>query len=544
MLTVHQITKSYGLHPVLKNITFTLNRGERAGLVGPNGCGKTTLLRILIGEETADSGQVTFNQPGLHPGYLPQGFELPPTCLLSEALTLAESNPADVLEQVAAQLAAKPQDILLQARYDEALRQLSVLPGPEHTREILATLGLDALPGHQPVSTLSGGQKTRLSLARLLLQSPELLLLDEPTNHLDIHMLEWLEAWLQHYHGAVLVVSHDRMFLDHTVTQILELDPASHTLKQYAGNYSAYLEQKMSEQEKHAQQYADWQDEIASLKRAANHLRSLTRMKKGGKADSGDTFAKGFFGNRATKRVAGKAKNLEHRIETLMTDERVEKPAQAAWKMKLEFSNLTHVSRDVLVLEDLTVGYAQTGPLLTNISLYLRGGSRVVLTGENGSGKSTLLKTIIGQVAPLAGSIRLGSSVHLGYMSQEQETLELHQTVLQTIQQQASLPQTEARTFLHAFLFSGDDPLRPVGELSFGERARLQLAILVAQGCNFLLLDEPINHLDIPSRTRFEQALDQFNGTILAVVHDRYFIQQFANETWEVEGQKLIRNPL
>jgi ATP-binding cassette subfamily F protein 3 len=340
-------------------------------------------------------------------------------------------------------------------------------------------------------------------LARVLREEPHLLLLDEPTNHLDIAMLEWLENWLNRFNGAALIVSHDRAFLDNTVSSILELDPATQQIKSYSGNYSEYTEQKLVELEKQQQAYVDQQEQLAQLQSAAMHIRGLTRMKKGGKADSGDKFAKGFFRNRATGNVAGRAKHIEARIEKILTDERIEKP-RSSWQMKLDFGENVNQSKDVLITENLSVGYPGHAPLLEELNLYIRAGQRIALTGENGVGKTSLLRTFTEALAPLAGRVRLGHTVRFGYMTQEQELLDPSLSALKTLQKAASFNETEGRHFLHFFLFSGDEPLRPSGELSFGERARLQLALLVAQGCTFLLLDEPINHLDIPSRARFE----------------------------------------
>jgi ATP-binding cassette subfamily F protein 3 len=353
-------------------------------------------------------------------------------------------------------------------------------------------------------------------------------------------MLEWLEDWLNGFKGAALIVSHDRTFLDNTVTKVLELDSSTHTIKTYDGNYSDYLEQKLLEYDKQEQAYQDQQDEIAQLKRAARHIRSLTVMKKGGKADGGDKFAKGFFGNRATKNVAGRAKNIEARIDHLLTDEKVDKP-QGSWKLKLDFGQPEHQSKDVLVTDALSIGYTLEQPLLTNINLFIRAGQRVVLTGPNGAGKTSFIRTVVGKLPALAGSFRLGGATKLGYMAQEQELLNPALNSVQTIQSVATLNETETRNFLHYFLFKGDAALRPAGELSYGERARLQLALLVAQGCTFLILDEPINHLDIPSRERFEEALENFNGTILAVVHDRSFIERFATDVWQARDGKIYK---
>ena len=541
MLTAHHISKTYGIQPILQDISFSISTGERTGLVGPNGCGKTTLMRILVGLEKPDEGTVTHTRPGLRIGYLAQGMDFDPEQTLRAALELATVSGGDLEAEVAAlaaSLAKDPEDPQLQQRYDEVVTQLAT--SNVQPESILGPLGLGNFDLDTPVAHLSGGQKTRLMLARILLEEPHLLLLDEPTNHLDITMLEWLEGWLNRFNGAVLIVSHDRAFLDNTVTSILELDPATQSLKSYPGNYSEYAEQKIVELEKQQQAYVDQQQQIAQLRAAAAHIRGLTKMRKGGKADPAKTdgFSVGFFGNRATKNVAGRAKHIEARIEKILTEERVDKP-RSSWQMKLDFGEHVNLSKDVLSTENLSVGYGGHEPLLENLNLYIRAGQRVALTGDNGTGKTTLLRTIMGELDPLAGTVRLGQTIKLGYMTQEQELLDASLTALETLQRVASFNETQARHFLHFFLFSGDDPLRPSGELSFGERARLQLALLVAQGCTFLLLDEPINHLDIPSRTRFEGALTQFNGSILAVVHDRYFIEQFATDVWTVRDGRV-----
>jgi ATP-binding cassette subfamily F protein 3 len=450
--------------------------------------------------------------------------------------TVSEADAAAEIASLASALSANPHDAILQEKYDSALKRLSAVS--DEPSAILGPLGLSNIPLDTPVKHLSGGQKTRLMLARVLLDEPHLLLLDEPTNHLDIEMLEWLEDWLRRFQGAALIVSHDRAFLDNTVTSILELDPGTHNLKAYPGNYADYLEQKLTEREKQAQAYQDQQDEIAQLRAAAAHIRGLTKMRKGGKADPKNTdgFSVGFFGNRATKNVAGRAKRIEARIAKILTEERIEKP-KSSWQMKLDFGAPAHQSKDVLVTENLSAGYDQ--PLLAGLNLYIRAGQRIALTGPNGSGKTTLVRTVAGKLDPLAGSLKLGTTVKLGYMAQEQELLNPDWNALQTIQSVIAFNETEARNFLHYFLFKGDDALRPTRELSFGERARLQLGLLVAQGCTFLLLDEPINHLDIPSRARFEEALASFKGTILAVVHDRYFIERFASEIWTIKDGKV-----
>jgi ATP-binding cassette subfamily F protein 3 len=541
MLTAHHLTKSYGLQPVLQDVSFSLSAGERVGLIGPNGCGKTTLMRLLAGTETPDAGTLTRTRPGLRIGYLPQGLEPAPGQTLAAFLELDSVQEPELEAEIASlalEIAQNPRNTVAQARYDSTLAALSTFQ--VSPASILAPLGLAGFPLETPVQHLSGGQKTRLALARILLNDPHLLLLDEPTNHLDITMLEWLETWLNGFHGAVLIVSHDRAFLDNTVHSIFELNPEKHSLKAYPGSYTEYVEQKITEREHLAQAWQDQQDEIVQLRAAAAHLRGLTKMKKGGKADGGDKFATGLFGNRATKNVAGRAKNLEARIEKLLNENKIERP-RPSWQMKLDFGAPAHQSQQVLNAEALCIGYTPEKPILTGLNLQLRAGQRIALIGENGSGKTTLIRTITGHLPPLAGTLKVGEKVKVGYLAQEQELLDPALSGLETIQKAAPFNETEARHFLHFFLFSGDDPLRPSGSYSYGERARLMLALLVAQGSTFLVLDEPINHLDIPSRARFEQALGSFKGAVLASVHDRYFIQNFAEEVWSIEDGRINR---
>ena len=544
MLTVNSLSKSYGIDTIFKDVSFSLNSGERLGLVGPNGCGKTTLLRILAGVERPDSGSYQFNPPGLRLGYLPQGLTPAPSDTLSSFLDQMTGDLLSSgarLEGLATALAAEPENTHLQAEYDTTLAGMQTAAQLQsRVSEALGALGLGSIPLETPIETLSGGQKTRLALAGVLLSSPQLLLLDEPTNHLDIDMLEWLEGWLVNSpltrNAAILIVSHDRAFLDQTVTGILEMDIQTHMLRAYTGNYSDYLGQKLAERERHWQAYTDQQEEIVRLRSAAELVRGQAIFRKGGKADSGDKFAKGFFANRSRGTVA-RAKNIEGRLDKLLNEDHIEKPRQS-WQMKLDLSHAATSGRDVVILEQLSIGYDNV-VLLADVNLQVRYGQRIALVGPNGAGKTTLLRTITGALPPLAGRVRHGSGVRVGYMAQEQETLEAESDALNILRGLAPLNETEARAFLHQFLFTGDEVFTPVGKLSYGERARLALACLVAGGSNLLLLDEPINHLDVPSRARFEQALATFEGTVLAVVHDRYFIQGFASEIWEIRQGSL-----
>jgi len=544
MLTVNSLSKSYGFDTVFRDVTFSLNSGERLGLVGPNGCGKTTLLRILAGVEQPDSGNYKFNHPGVRLGYLPQGLTHAPDESLSnflDRMTGELLSTSTRLEKLASALVAAPESARLQREFDATLQQMPAAAQLQgQVAEALDALGLESIPLEAPIETLSGGQKTRLALACVLLSSPQLLLLDEPTNHLDIDMLEWLGDWLVNSplrrEAAILIVSHDRAFLDQTVTGILEMDPQTRTLRAYPGNYSDYVEQNLAERERHWQAYTDQQEEIVRLRCAAELVRGQAVFRKGGKADSGDKFAKGFFANRSRRTVA-RAKNIEGRLDKLLNEEHIEKPRNS-WQMKLDLSHTSTSGRDVILLEELSIGYDNI-VLLSDLTLQVRYGQRIALIGPNGAGKTTLLRTISGALPPLAGRARLGSGVRIGYMVQEQETPEAESDALTTLRGQVPLNETEARAFLHQFLFTGDEVFTPVSKLSYGERARLALACLAANGCNLLLLDEPINHLDVPSRARFEQALSTFKGTVLAVVHDRYFIQGFASEIWEIHEGSL-----
>ncbi|MEJ2211682.1 MAG: ABC-F family ATP-binding cassette domain-containing protein [Anaerolineae bacterium] len=542
MLQVSNVSKSFGDNLLFEKVSFTVNAGERAGLIGPNGCGKTTLLKIIVGELPPDTGSAWLSPGDLRAGYLAQALEYEPGQTVGQVLKEAVAGLTGAerrLDDVSARMATA-QGLALErllAEYGRALEAFERLGGyglEARSEAVLDGLDLRHVDQDTPVEILSGGQKTRLGLARLLLSSPDLLLLDEPTNHLDIEALEWLEGFLQGFRGAVIIVSHDRALLDRTVGTILELDPLARTVQTYPGNYGDYVEAKEREREKHWAAYKEQQEFIA-------HLQSTLAAKKG-YARSIEQGTIDFAPRKIAKGIARKAVVQQRRLERLLdSEERIDRPGRT-WQMKLEFLETPTSGRDVLRLEGVSAGYDGQA-LLRGVDLTLRAGERVALVGANGTGKTTLARLIAGELEPLAGRVRLGAGVKLGYYAQEQEDLDPESTPYETIRAVAAMDETEARTFLHYFLFGGDEAFLPVGSLSFGERARLALARLVAQGCNFLLLDEPVNHLDIPSRSRFEQAMTAFEGTVLAIVHDRYFIDRVATGLWAIEGRAIVAYP-
>ncbi len=564
MLTVRDISKWFGDVKVLDRVNFTLSRGERVGLIGPNGSGKTTLLRIITGQLAPDRGHVLLSPKTVRIGYLAQALEFAPGALVGDVLAAsggtrqadggetsgdgagmeaAERRLARLAEAVAA--ATNSELDAAMAAYDAALAEFQAMGGSARYADasaVLAGLGMAGVGHDRPVASLSGGQKTRLGLARLLLSEPDLLLLDEPTNHLDIVALEWLEGYLANYPGGVLIVSHDRTFLDRTVTRILALDDVTRTLKEYAGGYSDYAFAIDRALDKQWAAYREQQERFRKLES------SIKRLSNQAKNIEGETIH--FYWRRIAKDLARRAVVQKERLERMMeSEDALEKPGQT-WKMKLEFADTQRSGQDVLQVHDLRFGYGRSpaadggsagaaAPLLDEVNLHLGYGERAVLIGPNGTGKTTLLKLIMGELKPWAGEVRLGRGVKAGYMAQEQENLDPNATPLSLIRLAAPLDETDARSFLHYFLFGGDEVFTPVGRLSFGERSRLSLALLAVQGCNFLLLDEPVNHLDIPSRERFEQAIARFEGTVLAVVHDRYFIERLATRVWVMEGQTV-----
>jgi ATP-binding cassette subfamily F protein 3 len=538
MLQASNISKQYGDTRLFQNASFILNAQDRVGLVGPNGCGKTTLLRILGGELNPDSGSVILSPPNLRIGYLEQAFICEPNATIDDVIRTEHKRTEQIQEKVedlANQIAEADEDELVRllADYERVISELERLSQQdvaEHeATAVLDGLGLAHMPLTTPVDVLSGGQKTRLGLARLLIRKPQILLMDEPTNHLDIEALEWLESWLDAYPGMALIVSHDRTFLDKTVDQILEIDELTHSVTLYSGNYTEYLKAKQQEIEKQWQAYKDQQQRIAQLTQEAGRLSGYASSIEHGTIDFGP--------RKIAKGIARRAVVQKRRIERELAEDRVDKP-KPTWHMKLEFDDVPESGQDVLIMDNLAVGYEGI-PIVVGIHDIVRSGERIALTGPNGAGKTTLLRTLHREIEPVDGHLRFGTNIRVGYYGQELETLDYDSTPFQTIRNIARMSDTDIRSFLHFFLFSGDDVFTPIDSLSHGERARLVLAELVASGCNFLILDEPINHLDIPSRSSFEQAMAAFDGTVIAVVHDRYFIKRFATRLWVVRNGAL-----
>ena len=436
----------------------------------------------------------------------------------------------------AERLAASPHDPKAEAAYIAALERLTTTQAADGT-STLADWDLKDLDPAMAVDQLSGGQKQKLALARLLADRPDFLLLDEPTNHLDAGALDRLAEVLLRFPGGVLLVSHDRAFLDQVATAVLAIDPASGTLARYAGNYTAHADRRARERERQSVLFRSEQAEIARMRR------DIARTREQARQVERSTTPRQPNVRRLAKKVARKAQSREKKLERYRNDPaRTERPTDG-WRLKVEFGEATGGDR-ALALERAAIGYDGCPPLLEEVTVDLGRRERVALRGPNGSGKTSLLRTLAGDLQPAAGRIRTSAAAVVGYMAQEQETLDLCSTALETIRAESAMSQTDARSFLHFFLFSGDDPLQPIAELSFGERARLSLALLVARGATVLLLDEPLNHLDLDSRERFETALHGFGGAVVVASHDRYFVERFASTVWEIRPAGSGRHTL
>ena len=531
MLRVSNLSKSYGDVTILNSVSFIVNAGDRVGLIGPNGAGKTTLLRLIMGAEQPDRGSVIRHPASLRIGYLTQALVFAPDATVGAVLAEGVETwqaARDAMERLADQLAQANGDLAdLLEQYGEAVTAYEAAGGYDLEGKmgaVLNHLGLEGLDPAAPVATLSGGQKTRLGLARLLLAPTDLLLLDEPTNHLDIEALEWLEGFLADYPGAAIIVSHDRAFLDNTVTRIVELSEETRAIREYPGAYSDYVAAKTAERER---QWELYKEQAATISRMEADIH---RTKMHALSVELTTTPRQPGVRRYAKKVAAKAKSREKKLERYLdSDERVDKPSRV-WDMKLDFVQVPAGGTNVAVLEGAGHRYGNGPWLFQGVDLTIRAGERVVLLGPNGTGKSTLLKALVGELVPAEGRARLGSNIHVGYFAQEGETLDPTLTPFELVRRAAPMSETDARRFLHLFLFSGDEVFLPIGALSYGEQARLQLAQLVLGGANFLVLDEPLNHLDIPSREKFETAVSAFPGAVLVVTHDRAFIDRLAED--------------
>ncbi|ASF27790.1 MULTISPECIES: ABC-F family ATP-binding cassette domain-containing protein [Bacillus amyloliquefaciens group] len=512
ILQINQLSKSFGADPILNNIKLEVRSRDRIAIVGRNGAGKSTLLKIIAGHLSYEKGEL-IKPKELTMGYLAQhtGMESQLTIkeeLLSvfDFLKAMEKEMRSIEEKMAT---AAPTELeTLMKTYDRLQQDFKNKGGYQYeadVRSVLHGLGFGKFDDSVKVQSLSGGQKTRLALGKLLLTQPDLLILDEPTNHLDIDTLTWLEHYLQGYSGAILIVSHDRYFLDKVVSQVYEVSRTES--KKYLGNYSAYLEQKAEQYEKDLKLYEKQQDEIAKLQDFVD--RNLARAS-------------------TTKRAQSRRKQLE-RMDVMAKPLGDEKSAAFRFEITKQSGN------DVLRVQDVSISYDGQPPLLKNLTFGVTRGESAALVGPNGIGKSTLLKTIMNTLSPESGSISYGSNVTIGYYDQEQAELTSSKRVLDELwDEYPDMPEKEIRTCLGNFLFSGDDVLKPVRSLSGGEKARVALAKLMLQKANFLILDEPTNHLDLDSKEVLENALIDYPGTLLFVSHDRYFINRIATRVLEL----------
>lgn len=521
LLQVQQITKYFGADLILSNIKLELHDRDRTALVGRNGAGKSTLLKIIAGELSHDSGQIV-KPKDVTIGYLSQHTGLESDLTIWEEM-LSVFDEVREMEQKLRDIEQKMSDPAnygqdgayekILSEYDRLQESFKDIGGYQYEsdiRSILHGFRFFEEDHHTNISTLSGGQKTRLALAKLLLTKPDLLILDEPTNHLDIETMAWLEKYLQNYPGALLLVSHDRYFLDQIVTQVYEL--SRHEISIFHGNYSKYLDQKAQSYERDMKLFEKQQGEIAKLEDFIQ--RNLARAS-------------------TTKRAQSRRKQLE-KMEIM------DRPAGDEKSASFSFSIEKQSGNDVLLVVDGAVGY-NGKPLAKNVELSITRGDSIALVGPNGIGKSTLLKTIIKKLPLLSGDIKYGSNVQIGYYDQEQADLSSNKTVLQELWDHYPMTsEKDIRTVLGNFLFSGDDVLKIVSSLSGGEKARLALAILMLQKANLLILDEPTNHLDLDSKEVLENSLVDYPGTILFVSHDRYFINRLATKVVELSENGTV----
>lgn len=519
ILSCQNISKAFIENTVLQNISFHIEDYEKAALVGINGAGKTTLLRIIVGELSADTGLVTLSKDKTL-GYLAQNGAVDTANTIYEELLSVKQELIDLEHQMrdceeAMKHASEAELEQLMKRYSDFTHAFETGDGYAYKSEItgvLKGLGFTEEDFSKKVSTLSGGQKTRVALGKLLLQKPDLIILDEPTNHLDMNSISWLETYLLNYKGAVLIVSHDRYFLDRIATKVIEIDQSKATT--FSGNYSDYAVKKEQLRIAAMNAYLNQQREIKHQEEVIEKLRSFNREK-------------------SIKRAESRVKMLE-KIEVL------EKPTEANTDMKLTLTPYKQSGNDVLSVENLSKSFGHLR-LFENVSFEIKRGEHVAIIGDNGTGKTTLLK-ILNELLPAdSGSFKLGTNVEIGYYDQEHHVLHSEKTLFDEISDEFPyLTNTEIRNVLAAFLFTGDDVFKRISDLSGGEKGRVSLAKLMLGNANFLILDEPTNHLDIMSKEILEDALNHYEGTVLYVSHDRYFINRTAHRILELIGERFV----
>lgn len=506
----HALEKQFGATTLFKDINFSIENNARIGLVGPNGVGKTTLLKIMTGEEESTKGEFTVNKD-IDVGYIAQENALDENkSIWDEMITVFAPliKQGENLTKMQEQIANHPEDSDLLKRYDQMQFDFEQNGGYTYQADIKSVLNgfnFKENTWTKKIGSLSGGEKTRLSFVKLLLKKPDLLLLDEPTNYLDLDTLDWLEGFLKNYDGAILTVSHDQYFLDHLATQIFEMRYGKLTI--FKGDYTHYLAER---QLRDAQQEAAYEKQQEEIKAAEDFIqKNLVRAS-------------------TTKRAPSRRKQLEKM-------ERIDPPKHSG-KVKINFKADRPSGKEVLIAQDLTIGYPDK-TMVNNISFQVNKGDRIAIIGPNGIGKSTLLKTIMKKLAIKSGSIKYGASLDIGYYDQELQGLDYKKTVIDTIwDRHKSMPEKDVRSILASFLFTAKDIDKVVGQLSGGQRARLTLTVLALEHDNFLIMDEPTNHLDIEAKEVLEQALSKFDGTLLFVSHDRYFINQLANKIISVRA--------
>jgi macrolide transport system ATP-binding/permease protein len=545
-LTIQHIAKTYGYHTVLRDISFTLNAGERIGLVGANGVGKSTLLRIITGEVEADSGTI-HTRTGARVGYLAQALTAPPrhtlTRLIDDALAHLHALEAEMRRLEQAMSAADPESLsgIMQA-YGETAEKFEHYGGYDMAYRVdmvLDGLGIGHIPRERVFESLSGGEKARAGLALLLLQAPDVLLLDEPTNHLDYASLGWLEDYLQTYRGGVLIVSHDRHFLNRAVTAIVEIDEHSRSARRYSGDYDSYSQAKRQERRKWQQDFARQQEEIKALH---IEIREVARRNDNYRPPpDGDKFIKFFKSSQHDRTVARRVHSAEEKLKRIQADPVPRPPDDLRFKPDFDPDALR--GRTPLFASRLCKTYGER-MILDGVTFTLGVESRVVLVGPNGAGKSTLLRILAGHEAPDSGEVMLHPAVRIGYLDQEQHLLDGNQTVLAAYA--AGLDGTEQQhkaTLLQSGLFRLDDLDKRVRQLSLGQQRKLQIARLIAHKANLLILDEPTNYVSFDVLESLESALADFPGPIIAASHDRRFIQQFGGEIWSLQdGQITIHS--